>query len=130
MRAIDTNLVVRFLVGDDAVQAGKARATIGGGDVFVSTTVLLETEWVLRRGYGMKPTDLLVALRRFAGLRTVRLEDPELIAQSLARMEEGMDFADALHLGRASDCAAFVTFDKALIRIAAGRAGLSVEEPA
>ena len=130
MRAIDTNLVVRFLMNDDPIQAKKARTTVGGGKVFISTTVLLETEWVLRRGYGMKPADLRLALRRLAGLRAVRLEDPELVAQALDRLDEGMDFADALHLGRAANCEAFITFDKALIRIAAGKTDLPVQEPA
>src|SRR5271165_3450212 len=52
MLAIDTNLVVRYLVGDDPGQAARARSLIDNNDVFVCTTVLLETEWVLRSVYG------------------------------------------------------------------------------
>ena len=52
MRAIDTNVVVRYLTGDDPVQAPKARAAVDAGPVFASTTVLLESEWVLRSVYG------------------------------------------------------------------------------
>ena len=44
MRAVDTNIVVRYLTGDDLEQAAKASAAIDAGPVFVSTTVLLESE--------------------------------------------------------------------------------------
>jgi predicted nucleic acid-binding protein len=52
MLAVDTNLIVRYLTGDHPKQSAKARAVIDGEDVFVSTAVALETEWVLRRVYG------------------------------------------------------------------------------
>ena len=52
MFAIDTNLIVRYLVGEDPGQAARARRLIGNNDVFVCTTVLLETEWVPRSVYG------------------------------------------------------------------------------
>jgi predicted nucleic acid-binding protein len=52
MLAIDTNLIVRYLTGDHPEQSPKARALIDSEDVFVCTTVLLETEWVLRSVYG------------------------------------------------------------------------------
>jgi hypothetical protein len=45
MLAIDTNLIIRYLVGDDLGQAARARRLIDNNDVFVCTTVLLETEW-------------------------------------------------------------------------------------
>ena len=51
MIAIDTNVVVRFLVNDDPEQAQRARRLIESEDVFLSTTALLETEWVLRVAY-------------------------------------------------------------------------------
>jgi predicted nucleic-acid-binding protein len=40
MRAVDTNIVVRYLTGDDPGQAAKAKAVIDAGYVFVSRTVL------------------------------------------------------------------------------------------
>jgi predicted nucleic acid-binding protein len=118
MLAIDTNVVVRYLVGDHPKQSAKARATIDGEDVFVSTTVMLETEWVLRSVYGYKSVDVCRALRSFAGLPRVSLDDPALLATAMDRTAQGMDFADALHLGRAEGCDAFVTFDRQLIKAA------------
>ena len=54
MRAIDTNVIVRFLTADDLAQAAVARRAIEAGDIFIPTTVLLETEWVLRSGYSFR----------------------------------------------------------------------------
>lgn len=51
MLAVDSNVIVRNLTREHAEQFAKARALILGEDVYVCTTVLLETEWVLRRGY-------------------------------------------------------------------------------
>lgn len=118
MLAIDTNLVVRYLTGDHPQQSAKAKAVINREEVFVSTTVMLETEWVLRSAYGFDAKRVCKALRDFGGLATVMFEDSGLVALALDRMEDGMDFADALHLGRAASCDAFLTFDQRFVRSA------------
>src|SRR6266481_9185056 len=94
MLAIDTNLVVRYLVGDDPGQAARARKLIDNNDVFVCTTVLLETEWVLRSVYGFLAAQCAKALADFAGLPRVTLEDAVVTAKALGWMQQGMDFAD------------------------------------
>ncbi len=128
MRAIDTNVIVRYLTGDDPRQAAKARAVVDAGGVFVGTTVLLETEWVLRSVYSHTPTDAADALCAFCGLPGVTLESPVLVAGALARVKKGMDFADALHLGTAANCETMLTFDRRFIRTARGDA-VRVAEP-
>ena len=128
MRALDTNLVVRYLTGDDHAQAARARAVIDAGHVFVSTTVLLESEWVLRSVYGFGGTDVAAALRAFAGLTQVSVESPVLLAEALDRVDRGMDFADALHLGAAAGCEALLTFDRRFIE-SARDASIEVAEP-
>ncbi len=128
MRAIDTNIVIRFLVDDDKRQSARARAVIEAGGIFVATTVLLESEWVLRSGYGFAPVQVAEALRKLAGLPGVTVEEPALLAQALDRAMEGMDFADALHLGKAEHCTAFLSFDRKLAK-AAGRSTIAVREP-
>ena len=50
MLAADTNLLVRVVTEDDAEQSPKARRILAENPIFISKTVLLETEWVLRRG--------------------------------------------------------------------------------
>lgn len=127
MRAIDTNVVVRFLTVDDPKQAKVARAAIAAGDVFVSATVLLEVEWVLRSGYGFTATAISTALRDLGGIAEVIFEDSAEVVQALDWMDEGMDFADALHLARSAHCTAFVTFDRKLGKLAKSLSPTPVE---
>lgn len=127
MRAIDTNILVRFLTADDAKQAKAARVVIEGGDVFVATTVVLETEWVLRAGYGFPATAIAAGLRGFGGLPGIAFEEPAEVAQALDWLGQGMDFADALHLVKAGHCSTFVTFDHKLAKRAKGLAPIPVE---
>ena len=128
MRAVDTNVVVRYLTGDDPGQAARARAVIDAGDVFVSTTVLLESEWVLRSVYGLSRTEVAAALRAFAGLPGLSVESPAVLSEALDHAERGMDFADALHLGAAARCEALLTFDLRFIE-QAGEVPVRVMEP-
>jgi predicted nucleic acid-binding protein len=129
MLAIDTNLVVRYLTADHPRQSIQARTLIEGNEVFVSTTVLLETEWVLRGVYGFPATQFDEAMRAFAGLSTVTLEDPALANEALAWMGGGMDFADAIHLAKAANYDGFVTFDHRFVRVAKKLGISKVREP-
>ncbi len=116
MHGVDTNVIVRYLTGDDPAQADKARAVIGRKPVFVSKTVLLEAEWVLRGVYDLPPEQVIPALRAFAGLPGVSVENAGLVARAMDWAEAGMDFADALHLASAAGCESFLTFDKRFAR--------------
>lgn len=129
MLAVDTNVIVRYLTGDDATQFARAQALIEGHDVLVATTVLLETEWVLRSSYGYTRARIVESLGAFAGLPRVTLEDPAAALQALDRMALGMDFADALHLAKAPGCEAFVSFDRRLARVANRLGGVRVRAP-
>jgi predicted nucleic-acid-binding protein len=92
--AIDTNLVVRFLTRDEAVQAARARALIGGGSVLVLQTVILETEWVLRTRYRFDRAAIGRGLRQVLGLPGITVEHPETVARALDLHDHGFDFAD------------------------------------
>lgn len=118
MIAIDKTLIVRYLTGDHPAQSARAKALIDVEPVFVSLTVLLETERVLRGVYGYGAARIAKALRGFAGLPQVTMEDPALATQTLDWLEGGMDFADALHLAKAAACTEFVTFDRGLLKSA------------
>ncbi len=129
MRAIDTNVVIRFLTADNAEQARAARTIIQAGDIFISTSVLLECEWVLRSGYGFSADEIATGMTGLAGLPRLTVEDPALLAQAIDWMREGMDFADALHLTKAQHCTVFLTFDRKFVKAARGRGGVPVEAP-
>ena len=118
MLAVDTNIIVRYLTADHPEQFAKASVLIHGEDVYVCTTVLLETEWVLRGGYRFRRDQIIAALTAFAGLPRVNLEDPALAAKALDWMRRGLDFADALHLAKTAGCEAFVSFDQRFAAVA------------
>ena len=120
MIALDTNVVVRLLVNDDAAQARRARALVAAGaDVFVAPTVLMECEWVLRSAYGFAPAQIGGFLRALLGLPGVCTDQPERVAEALAGYDKGMDFADALHLALSHGAERFFTFDAAFRKTAA-----------
>lgn len=131
MLAIDTNLIVRYLVGDDPGQAAQARRLIDNNDVFVCTTVLLETEWVLRSVYGFSAAQCAKALSDFAGLPRTSLEDAAAAAKALGWVRQGLDFADGLHLhlAKAEDCEAFISFDQAFAKAANALGNIKVRVP-
>jgi predicted nucleic-acid-binding protein len=129
MLAIDTNLIVRYLVADDPGQAGRARKLIDDHDAFVCTTVLLETEWVLRSVYGFSAAQCAKALTDFAGLPRVSLEDPAAVARALSWVRQGVDFADGLHLAKAGGCEAFISFDQDFVKAANALGEIPVRTP-
>ncbi len=128
-RAVDTNVLVRFLTTDDADQAARARTAIDVGDILVTLTVLLECEWVLRRSYGFAPARVAAQLREVLNLPGVAVERSPVAHRALDWAEGGMDLADALHLAQAEDCTAFLSFDRKLARDAASRSPVPVLEP-
>jgi predicted nucleic-acid-binding protein len=127
--SIDTNILVRFVVNDDREQAGRARALIESNEVFVPTSVLLETEWVLRKAYKIKGPEMFETLRAFLALPRVFAEDEKAARSAFDWAEQGMDFGDALHLARSTECEAFASFDRGLARMAANVGALLVRIP-
>lgn len=112
MHAVDTNVLVRLLTGDDAAQAKRATSLFKKESIFIPKTVLLETEWVLRRLYRLDRATVVSSLRKLSGLGNVELEQSLVVAQALQWCEEGMDFADALHLASGHGTSKFATFDE------------------
>lgn len=118
MRAIDTNILVRCLIDEDVSQCAAARQFVVDNEVFVPTTVLLETEWVLRSSYSLSLGDISDCLRGFIGLSSVTVENPILIDRVLGLVRQQIDMADAFHVASSRDCEDFVTFDSPLARAA------------
>jgi predicted nucleic-acid-binding protein len=123
VRAVDTNVVVRFLTGDDAEQFKHARRAMESGTVFIPKTVLLETEWVLRRAYSIAPRQILDAMESLLRAAEIVIEDESAIEQALLWYRDGMDLADALHIASRGAATQFLTFDKRLTS-AARKAGI------
>jgi predicted nucleic-acid-binding protein len=120
--AIDTNVLVRFLVTDDPAQARKAKAFIDRLDhrderAYVSDIVLCELVWVLTRSYGFERGEILPVLERLAAAKQLRFDSVDNISRALAAFGRGRgDFADYLirEHAKAAGCATVVTFDRKL----------------
>jgi predicted nucleic-acid-binding protein len=124
MIAVDTNVLVRLLTGDDPVQATAARSLFASGPVWIAKTVLLETGWVLRSLYEFEEQTIRDAFIKLLGLRNVHVEDESSIAAALELTSDGIEFADAMHLSSRPEGVKFVSFDKSFIR-RAKRAGVT-----
>lgn len=130
MKAVDTNVLARFFVNDpDDAEATKQRPAairVMTDRVFVSLTVALEFEWVLRGFYELSSADVARVLRALAGMPNVNLEARDEVLTALeACASHKLDFADALHVARSGRCTGFLTFDKTLLKRAA-KAALAV----
>lgn len=116
MIAVDTNIVVRYLVEDDVAQTDRAEAVLKGDAVLVPKTVLLESEWVLRTRYRFDRAAVAGGLAKLMGLPGIVVEDAAVVARALTWFGQGLDLADALHLASSGHAQAFATFDRALQR--------------
>ena len=126
MKALDANVLARFFIDDpDDAQAAKQRPAAVAAlseRAFVSVTVLLEFEWVMRGFYALPRRDIARVMRGLAGIEHITLEDRGAVLVALDAFDSGLDFADALHVSRSSRAAAFTTFDQRLARRARGLA--------
>jgi predicted nucleic-acid-binding protein len=123
MTAVDTNVVVRLLTGDDPKQAAAAKSLFASGPIWIAKTVLLETGWVLRSLYGYDESAIHEAFMKLLGLKNVHMEDEPSVAAALALTVHGIELADALHLSSKPPGAVFVSFDQPFVRRAM-RAGV------
>jgi len=126
--AVDTNVLVRLLTGDDPKQAAAARRLFASQPIWIAKTVLLETAWVLRSLYGFEQTAIREAFTKLLGLKNVKAEDESSVAAALVLVAHGAEFTDAMHLASRPPGSQFVSFDKSFVQRAkrAGAPDISV----
>lgn len=118
MIALDTNILVRLLLKDDAAQFKQAHELLSRPDVYtVPPTVILELVWVLETE-DFTRDQILQSLRTLLGLPNFKPKSFEALCQAIKWYEAGMDFGDALHLALSAGDEVFVSFDKAFGKIA------------
>lgn len=129
MKAVDTNVLARYVIGDDPVQSPLAAKTLSQ-PCYVSDTILIETAWLLSSRFGLDRADLAATLNDLVSLPALTVGEPDLIAWAIARFADGADFADMMHLigGRHAD--AFVSFKTKLAKQAGPDAPVPIERPA
>ena len=114
--AIDTCVVVRLLTKDDLEQYQTSYRLIEENQIFISDTVVLETQWVLKAAYSYTKEQICQDLRWLCGLEQIRLENSLAVAEAINWFESGLDFADALHLAKSQQYPVFYTFDKDFVK--------------
>ncbi|OYU90454.1 MAG: VapC toxin family PIN domain ribonuclease [Bradyrhizobiaceae bacterium PARB1] len=120
---VDTNVLVRLVVGDDETQQRRAVETLEGAElVAISVLSLCEFAWVLDRIYRIERSDVSNAIRRLIDMRNVVANRPAIEA-GLAVLDAGGDFADGVVAfeGRWLGGETFVTFDKKAVKLLEGQ---------
>jgi predicted nucleic-acid-binding protein len=120
MKAIDTNILIRFLTGDDELQAKKVyeifkNAESEKKELFVPLLVVLEMIWVLESVYEISRTDILDSIRDILLMPILKF-DQQPALQQLVHSAQGnkYDLSDLLiaHSAKSNGCEAVITFDK------------------
>ena len=109
MIAVDTNVLLRYLLHDDEAQAARADAVFNADETtLITDVVLVETVWtLLGRKYRLDKADLVTVLERLFSEPNVRFEDDQVVWRALqayrsvpragaSRSAKGAGFADAL----------------------------------
>lgn len=129
MPALDTNVLVRYLVRDDNAQLAAAKRVISRSvaenlPLFVPVTVVLELEWVLRSSFHYGKGDVLHVLSNLLSAAELSFESERALEVALQLFRKGAaDFADCLHIALAVQAGAqpFWTFDKGAAKIQGAR---------
>ncbi len=124
MIALDTNVLVRYLVDDDAEQAETARALLDrltpAQPGFVCREVMVELVWVLRRTYGHSPDRIAAVLEELVSTDVLVIEAAADVARSAVRCRRGVaDFSDLMIAAAAERSGArpLYTFDRKAARL-------------
>jgi predicted nucleic-acid-binding protein len=122
--ALDTNVLVRFLVQDDPLQAQLATKVIDqltdDAQGFVSREVLIELVWVLERAYRLGRTEIASALDGLLSATELNIEGSDEVAPALELYRnDGFGFADLMiaAAARRAGASELVTFDRKAARL-------------
>jgi predicted nucleic acid-binding protein len=109
--ALDTNVIVRYLLGDDETQFAAASKLIEGKETCTApVTVFLELVWMLESD-DIDREAVVRSLRDFLGLANIKPHQPQVLAKAISSYENGLDFGDALHLALCEHDSYLASFD-------------------
>ena len=125
MAALDTNVLVRFLVQDDAKQGLLARelirSTLAKGEpLFVPVTVMLELEWVLRSNFGFDKAQIILTLASLLAASELSFESEQSVEVALELFRQNKaDFSDCVHIAisHSAGMTPMWTFDRAASKV-------------
>jgi predicted nucleic-acid-binding protein len=115
---LDTNVLLRFTVGDDPVQAASARDALAqltqDNRGFINLIVLAEFVWALRAAYRKSREEIAQSLQALLDAQELQFEQEDLVVLALALYRRTWaDFADCLIalVNAGHGCTATLTFD-------------------
>ena len=124
MTALDTNVIVRYLVGDHPEQAEAARVLleglIAGNPGFICREVVMEVGWVLERAYRFTRAQIAEVLLDLTASDSLVVEHSDDVAAAAYRYrQDGVGFSDLMVLAAAERAGAvpLYTFDRRLARM-------------
>jgi predicted nucleic-acid-binding protein len=125
MIGLDTNILVRYLTQDDAIQSAKAREIVERRLTeekpgFVSIVVMIEIVWVLERAYGLTPHEIVGAVERILQTDVLVVDNEQEVFTAMIALKDGRgSFADAViaALGARIGCSCTLTFDRKALRL-------------
>ena len=116
MIALDTNILARLLLADDAAQLARVKTLLGKKQIYTAPiTVMLELVWVLEAN-DCTAIDIERGMNLLWGLANFKPAHLEELRQALAWYTQGLDFADSLHLALSGEAERLMTFDKKFVR--------------
>lgn len=119
----DTNVLLRAVLDDDAIQQRRAIETLESAElVAISVQSLCEFVWVLDRSYKTASADISAAIRRLLDMHNVVVDRPAVEA-GLGVLDAGGDFADGIiaYEGNWLGAEIFVSFDRKAVSLLAGQ---------
>ena len=125
MIGLDTNVLTRLFVDDDAMQAAAARRFVAArctseNPAFVDRVALCEMVWVLTRAHGYDRGDIVSVIEQLLASQDMILENHEAVRAALRSFAiRGIDFADALigEVNRTHGCETTATVDRKAAKI-------------
>jgi predicted nucleic-acid-binding protein len=121
--ALDTNVIVRFLVQDDEKQGTAAKRLFEGlteaNPGYISREVVIEVVWVLERAYKLSRRQIVPAIEGLISSRELTVENAARVGHALNLYQKGgAGFSDRMILLASQDaqCSGLATFDKILAK--------------
>lgn len=120
MKALDTNVLVRFLVQDDEQQANVVNTLLTNAEAdkqafFVSNVVVLEIMWVLKSTYRVPRDVILASLNELLSMSILEFQNQTAVRDFVINAQGNTyDLADLLiaQIGQIKGCETTLTFDR------------------
>lgn len=117
MKSVDTNVLLRAMLGDDPVQSSLAVAQFAA-PTLITVSVVLETVWFFWRRLGAPIEAIAAAFDALRSLGPLTIAEADAVVWAFGNARTARDFADLLHVALSAGADAFVTFDERLARVA------------